>query len=108
IVVDTPPILAVTDAAEIAGFVDGVVMVTVSGQTRLPSAARAIERIQEVGGHLLGLVINRLTARSGGYYYHYYEYSNDYTYGSDDGRDGRSAGSRFLDHVKRRKEPTRA
>lgn len=108
IVVDTPPILAVTDAAVIASHVDGVVMVTVSGQTRLPSAARAIERIQDVGGRLLGLVVNRLTARSGGYYYHYYEYSYDYTYGSDNGREGKGTKRRLLDHVRPSKERTHA
>jgi len=108
IVIDTPPILSVTDAAVIAGYVDGVVMVTVSGQTRLPSAARAVERIQDVGGTLLGLVVNRLTARSGGYYYHYYEYSNDYTYGSDNGSDAKRGTRRVMDHVKRRKEQPHA
>lgn len=108
IVVDTPPILTVTDAAVIASHVDGVVMVTVSGKTRLPSAARAIERIQDVGGHLLGLIVNRLTARSGGYYYHYYEYGYDYTYSGDNGRERKDTKRRFLDHILPSKERTHA
>lgn len=83
LVIDTPPILAASDATILANHVDGIVMVAVSGKTRLPSIARAIERVQSVGGNLLGLVINRLTARSGGYYYRYYEYQSDYTYGQD-------------------------
>ena len=87
IVIDTPPILTVTDAAVIANHVDGIVMVTVSGETRLPMAARAIERITSVGGNLMGLVVNRLSARSGGYYYRYYRYESDYAY-SGDGKDG--------------------
>ena len=110
VVVDTPPVLTVADAAVIARQVDGVIMIAVSGQTRLPSAARAIERVQSVGGNLLGLVINRLTARSGGYYYHYYEYRHDYSYSSEGGVDGRNGagangiGSNGKDesHAKRR------
>jgi capsular exopolysaccharide synthesis family protein len=80
IVIDSPPILTVTDAAVIANHVDGVVLVTVSGETRLPMAARAIERITSVNGNLMGLVINRLSERSGGYYYRYYTYEQDYAY----------------------------
>ncbi len=88
LVLDAPPVLAVADAAILAAQVDAMVMVTVSGQTRLPSAARAIERIRSVGGNLLGLVINRLTARSGGYYYTYYQYDHRYTYGGEDHHNG--------------------
>jgi len=83
LVIDTPPILAASDATILANHVDGIVMVAVSGKSRLPSIARAVERVQSVGGNLLGLVINRLTARSGGYYYRYYEYHSDYAYGQD-------------------------
>jgi non-specific protein-tyrosine kinase len=102
IVLDTPPVLTVTDAAILATLVDGVVMVTVSGQTRLPSAERAIERFQAVGSHLLGLVVNRLTARSGGYYYHYYHYSSSYAYG--DGRERDSGNGRGPHRDGRRSE----
>lgn len=89
IVIDAPPLLTVTDAAVLANHVDGVVMVVVSGETRLPMAARAVERINSVGGHLLGFVVNRLSERSGGYYYRYYTYQHDYTYHGN-GRDGKA------------------
>ncbi len=92
IVIDSPPVLAVTDAAVLTGTVDGVVIVTISGQTRLPSAARTIERVQSVGGNLLGLVINRMTARSGGYYYRYYGHGRDYIYGGNERASGKLLG----------------
>ena len=91
IVIDTTPILSVTDAAVVANYVDGVVMVTVSGETRLPMAARAIERITSVGGNLMGVVVNRLSPRSGGYYYRYYRYDSDYAYSGDGKEDAAPA-----------------
>jgi polysaccharide biosynthesis transport protein len=78
IILDSPPILTVTDAAVLAGKVDGVLMVMASGQTRLPMAARTLARVEEVGGNLLGIVINRLTARTGGYYYRHYQHGYGY------------------------------
>jgi len=78
IILDTPPILTVTDAAVLAGYVDGVLVVTASGQTRLPMTVRTIERVEAVGGTLLGLVVNRLSAHSGGYYYRHYQYGYGY------------------------------
>lgn len=99
IVIDTPPVLAVTDAAVLAPWVDGVVMVTASGQTRYPAAARAIERLLSVESNLLGLVVNRMTARSGGYTYYYYQYAQDYYRhdGAGGGANGRHNGSNGSD-----------
>lgn len=108
IVIDSSPILTVTDAAVIANHVDGVVMVTVSGETRLPMAARAIERITSVNGNLMGLVVNRLSERSGGYYYRYYTYEQDYAYHGN-GKDGQApTGLRALLKGKKRSAPEEA
>ena len=83
VVFDSPPVLAVSDAAVLSTLVDGVVLVTDSGKTRIPAAVQAAERIASVGGVILGVVLNRVKARSGGYYYYYYYH--DYT---DNGRKG--------------------
>ncbi len=82
-IIDTPPVLAVTDAAILTSYVDGVMIVVASGSTRLPTAARTIDRIQGVGGNLLGVVVNRLTAQRGGYGYYYYHYAHSYAYGNE-------------------------
>ncbi|MBN2391226.1 MAG: polysaccharide biosynthesis tyrosine autokinase, partial [Anaerolineae bacterium] len=83
VVLDSPPVLAVSDAAVLSTIVDGVVLVADSAKTRIPAAVQAAERIASVGGVILGVVLNRVKARSGGYYYYYYYH--DYT---DNGRRG--------------------
>lgn len=77
VVLDSPPVLAVSDAAVLSTLVDGVVLVMDAGKTRIPAAVQAAERIASVGGVILGVVLNRVKARSGGYYYYYYYH--DYT-----------------------------
>jgi len=77
VIMDSPPVLAVSDAAVLSTLVDGVVLVMDSGKTRIPAAVQAAERIASVGGVILGVVLNRVKARSGGYYYYYYYH--DYT-----------------------------
>ncbi len=100
IVLDTPPVLTVSDVTGPANSVDGVVLVTASGETSLPAAARAIDRIGSIGGNLLGLVVNRLTARSGGYYYHYYRYNYDDVYRDEQAR-GDNGASPGKQHTRR-------
>jgi non-specific protein-tyrosine kinase len=82
IVIDSPPALAVTDASVLAGKVDGVILVVESGQTRRDMALKAKEQLQQVGAHVLGAALNKLSERTSGYYYYYYY--NQY-YASDEG-----------------------
>jgi succinoglycan biosynthesis transport protein ExoP len=74
ILFDSPPSLAVTDASVLATQADGVLMVADAGRTRRKFAAEAVERFQQVGANLLGVVLNRLKPGRGGYYYYYYHY----------------------------------
>lgn len=93
VIMDSPPVLAVSDAAVLSTLVDGVVLVMDAGKTRTPAAVQAAERLASVGGVILGVVLNRVKARSGGYYYYYYYH--DYTEGGQ-----RS----FFDWMKKRKK----
>ncbi|MGB8648015.1 MAG: polysaccharide biosynthesis tyrosine autokinase [Anaerolineae bacterium] len=78
VIFDSPPSLILTDAALLSRLTDGVVLVVDAGHTRREQAVRALETIEKVGGHILGIVINRVRPRgSGYYYYYYYYYSND-------------------------------
>lgn len=77
VILDSPPVLAVSDAAVLSTLVDGVILVMDSGKTRIQAAVQAAERIASVGGVILGVVLNRVKARSGGHYYYYYYH--DYT-----------------------------
>ena len=68
--------------AAFATQVDGIVIVVNAGQTRRTMLQRTVEELQRSGTPVLGVVINRMTARTGGSYY--YDYYRRY-YASDDG-----------------------
>ncbi|PKO17339.1 MAG: protein tyrosine kinase, partial [Chloroflexi bacterium HGW-Chloroflexi-1] len=77
VIFDSPPVLAVTDAAVMGRQVDGVLLVVDAGQTREQVVAQAAAELQKTGANLLGVVLNRLDSRRGGYYYYYYYYSEE-------------------------------
>jgi non-specific protein-tyrosine kinase len=82
IVVDTPPVLTVTDAAAMAAKMDGVILVVKPGTTKLSALAQTIGQLNAVNAQVLGVVLNNVkpSSRKYGYYYsHYYsKYSNYY------------------------------
>ncbi|GAW28902.1 capsular exopolysaccharide biosynthesis protein [Carboxydocella sp. ULO1] len=75
VVIDTPPIQAVTDALVLAPKVDGVVLVLMAAAVSRQQARLAKEGIQRVGGRLLGAVLNGVEMKKGSYYYYNYHYS---------------------------------
>ncbi|MCA9079202.1 MAG: polysaccharide biosynthesis tyrosine autokinase [Planctomycetaceae bacterium] len=89
IVVDSPPVLAVTDATSVAPLVDGVLVVFRISKRSRPHAMQACESLEMTGGNLLGVVVNGLGEFSS---YHYgnadygYHYSGSY-YGRYDYRE---------------------
>jgi capsular exopolysaccharide synthesis family protein len=58
IVLDSPPLLPVTDAAVLARHADGAVLVVRHGKTRREQVTRALEALQGVDARLLGTVLN--------------------------------------------------
>jgi capsular exopolysaccharide synthesis family protein len=74
VLIDTPPILPVSDARLIAPHVDGVVMVVASGALKPTAVETSLERLSLVGADLLGMVLNvagaDADADAGYYYYH--------------------------------------
>ncbi|MDQ3698037.1 MAG: polysaccharide biosynthesis tyrosine autokinase [Gemmatimonadota bacterium] len=98
VLLDSPPLLAVTDAAVLATMVDAAVLIVRMGATPRASVRRSIAQLQAVHGHLVGAVLNDVDFRQGGYGagYGYYYY---YYYGQDGHRNG--AGNGVLDRVKR-------
>jgi polysaccharide biosynthesis transport protein len=77
---DTPPILNVTDSRVLAGQVEGVLLVVKGNATPRELARRAQASAYDVGANIIGVVLNRVDARSGEYYYYY----QNYHYGSED------------------------
>jgi capsular exopolysaccharide synthesis family protein len=76
VIYDSPPVLAVTDAAVLANRVDGVVLVIKAKQTRRDAARQAILVLHQAGANLLGGVLNQVSKKRGGYYYQTYYSSN--------------------------------
>jgi tyrosine-protein kinase Etk/Wzc len=70
ILIDAPPVLVVNDAALVSGIVDYVILTVASGETRAATLDRAAEFVDQAGGSILGVVLNRFDARReyGGYY----------------------------------------
>ncbi len=77
IIFDSPPILAVTDAAVMGRQVDGVLLVADAGTTREHALAGATEELRKTGANVLGVALNRMDTRGRGYYYYYYYYADE-------------------------------
>jgi len=73
LVVDSPPVLLVTDATVLSKFVDGVVLVVESGVTPRDAVLRAYKTLETAGARILGTVINKMDLRHDGYYGHVYK-----------------------------------
>jgi polysaccharide biosynthesis transport protein len=78
VIIDTAPVLSVTDALVLSPKVDGVVMVIRAGKTASDAVRRATEHLEQVGAKILGVVINGADLRSGQYRYYKYYYDNRY------------------------------
>jgi capsular exopolysaccharide synthesis family protein len=84
VLLDSPPVEAVTDPCVLAGLVDALVVVVHAGHTRRRALGRTVAALRAVGGHVLGLVLNdvRMGRGSGTYAY-------PYGYGSANRKDDR-------------------
>ncbi len=83
VVIDTPPIMAVTDAVVLSKRADGLLLVIKPGVTKLAAAQQTIVQLRRLNINILGVVLNDIpTNRSRyAYYYHsngYYSYQNYY------------------------------
>ena len=77
ILVDTPPVLAVTDALVLGRLVDGLILVAWGGKTSREALKRAVEKLRQTGTKTPGVIINRLDVKAHDYYYrhhYYYDY----------------------------------
>jgi tyrosine-protein kinase Etk/Wzc len=70
IVIDSPPMLAVTDASVLGKKTDGVILVVRAEKTDKDSVNLAIQQLRHVGARILGVVVN--DAKPDGPYYSYY------------------------------------
>ncbi|MGH2537181.1 MAG: polysaccharide biosynthesis tyrosine autokinase [Candidatus Promineifilaceae bacterium] len=64
VIVDSPPVLAVTDAAVLSRRVDGVVLIVDVATTRRGQLKQAVEHLRAGNARLLGAVLNKLDPRA--------------------------------------------
>jgi non-specific protein-tyrosine kinase len=76
VIFDSPPVMAVADAVVLSNRVDGVVLVTQAGKTRREVARQAILNLKQAGANIFGGILNRVSKKEGGYYYHQYYIPN--------------------------------
>src|SRR5207237_9002424 len=96
VLVDTPPLLAVTDPCVVAPCVDGVLLNIRISKNGRPNAERAREILHTLGVTIFGVVVNGVKRHRGaggyGYGYESYQYGQGYGecngYHSKDGEDG--------------------
>ena len=72
IIFDSPPVLAVTDAVVLSSRVDGIILVTKAKHTRRNAVRQTIEKLEHVGGRVLGSVLNQVSQRGDYGSYAYY------------------------------------
>jgi capsular exopolysaccharide synthesis family protein len=83
VLIDSPPVLPVTDAAILSQHADATLMLAAAGQTRRGDLHRAVEKLDQVGATILGIVLNKVTRNTGrnygyGYSYAYKPYQYSY------------------------------
>jgi len=79
VVLDCPPISAVADPLVVGAMSDGVIFVTKFNKIRRQHALRSVQRIQDAGIHVIGLVLNDIDFEGkDSYYYSYHYYQNRY------------------------------
>ncbi len=77
VIVDTPPLAAVTDARVLASRVDALFLVISMNETSRRLIQRAVESLTSIGFDIHGAVLNKLRSEEGRY--GYYDYARDYT-----------------------------
>ena len=74
VLIDTPPILTVSDASALAPSLDGVLLVVRPGKTRTSILRQTLEQLRQVNARVLGIVLNDVDTRGKSYGYHYKYY----------------------------------
>ena len=79
VLLDSPPLVAVTDAAILSKFTDKLVIVVMPGKTDRQAFSHSIESLRNIDQPISGLVFNGIDSKNSyGSYYYYYQYYNYY------------------------------
>lgn len=78
VLIDTPPVMPVTDALIVGRFVDGMILVIASAEVKVEMARDVKNQLVNAGANILGVVLNKVRSEHHGYGYgYYYYYGND-------------------------------
>ena len=78
VLIDTPPVMPVTDALIVSRFVDGMILVIASAEVKVEMAREVKNQLVNAGANILGVVLNKVRSEHHGYGYgYYYYYGND-------------------------------
>lgn len=79
VLIDSPPVLPVTDAVVLSRDADATLLIVAAGQTRRGDLQRSAEKLAQVNARVVGIVLNETSRQGGGYGYGYrYGYSGSY------------------------------
>ena len=78
VILDSPAVLAATDAAVLSVLADGTLVTALAGKSRKTHLSQAVEQLREVNANLMGVILNGLSAKSDSYGMYYREASSSY------------------------------
>ncbi|MCG2715831.1 MAG: polysaccharide biosynthesis tyrosine autokinase, partial [Candidatus Marinimicrobia bacterium] len=104
VLLDSPPIIAVTDASILSTLTDAIMLVVNSGKTDQRVLKRSIDLLSQVNTNLIGAVLNGVNISAGYdsyyYYYHYYYYYADTGDKKKSSRRSRRKRPRLIDKIR--------
>jgi non-specific protein-tyrosine kinase len=109
IILDSPPVLAVTDATILSQRSDGVLLVADAGTTRRGPLKQAVDQLLASNAYVMGVILNKLKPRSDGYYsYYYYRHSYYIDESEDEAKEKQSQNGKRNVGWRRKKRSLRA
>ncbi|SHF21735.1 CpsD/CapB family tyrosine-protein kinase [Alkalibacter saccharofermentans] len=74
ILLDSPPIMPVTDGLILSQIVDGTIVIVSLGSTERDALKKTMDSLEKIGANILGTVINKASSKAGYYVNYEYEY----------------------------------
>lgn len=74
VIIDMPPVIAVTDAQIVSKYVDGCILVAAANQAEKEAVAKSADLLRKVNAKVLGVVLNKMETKNSKYYGKYYHY----------------------------------
>jgi Mrp family chromosome partitioning ATPase len=86
VILDSPPLLGFAECLQIATAADGVLIISLAGETKRKAVAAVVSLLKRLRANIIGVVLNQVgenTSSEGYSYYGYYRYGH-YSYGNSE------------------------